>query len=91
MEFSCVAVAGLLSYFVNGTDASVQSVIDKGFIQLGTEDVVDSTAKRKNLTTTALTKYNNTEIQCLANAMLHSDIGTLVVQGKLLLRPFSLY
>ena len=93
MEFSCVAVAGYLSYYVNDTDASEQTVIDKGFIQLGTEDI-DSTAKRKNLTVTALTQYNNTKIQCLAidigNPEL-SDIGILLVQGKLLLRPISLY
>ena len=75
--------------------ASEQSVIDNGFIQLGTEDI-DSTTTRRNLTATALTQYNNTKIQCVAfdigNAKQQlSDNGTLLVQGKLLLRLVSLY
>ena len=97
MEFSCVVVDSfLLSFFVNGIAASNQSVIDKGFIQLGTEDI-DPTTRRTNLTATALTQYNNTEIQCVAfdigNAkqQLLSDIGILLVQGKLLSRPISFY
>ena len=95
MEFSCVAVeAYLLTFFVDGISASDQSVIDKGFIQLGTEDI-DPTTRRRNLTATALTQYNNTEIQCIAidivNPALFSDIGILLVQGKLLLRPISPY
>ena len=96
MEFSCVAVdSDLLSFFVNGTTANEQSVIDKGFIPLGIEDI-DPTTTRRNLTATALTQYNNTEIQCVAidigNLVQRiSDIGILLVQGKLLLRLISLY
>ena len=96
MEFSCIAVeADLLTFFVNSTTASEQSIIDKGFIQLGTEDI-DLTTRRINLTATALTQYNNTEIQCVAidigkPEQLFSHIGILLVQGKLLLRPISLY
>ena len=96
MEFSCVAVeADLLLFFVDGIVATEQSVTDKGFIQLGTEDI-DSTTRRTNLTATALTQYNNTEIQCLAIdtgnvKQLFSDNGTLLVQGKLLLRLIFLY
>ena len=90
VEFSCVVVdSDLLSFFVNGTAASNQN--DKGFIQIGTEDI-DATTTRRNLTATALTQYNNTEIQCAAfdigNAKQQlSDIGILLVQGKLSLRP----
>ena len=96
MKFSCVAVdSDLLSFFVNGTVATEQSVIDKGFIQLGIEDI-DPTTRRRNLTATALTQYNNTKIQCIAiefgNSELQlSDNGTLLVQGKLILRLISLY
>ena len=96
VEFSCVAVeAGLLAFLVNDTAANDQSVINKGFIQLGTEDI-DPTTRRRNLTATALTQYNNTEIQCIAisignTKLLLSDIGILLVQGKLLLRLISLY
>ena len=93
VKFSCVAVeADLLSFYVNGTAASEQSVIDKGFIELGTV-VIDGRIER-NLTATALTQYNNTEIQCLAidvEQHVFSDKGTLLVQGKLLLRLISLY
>ena len=53
VEFSCVAVeADVLLFFVDGISASEQSVTDKGFIPLGTEDI-DSTT-RTNLTATAL-------------------------------------
>ena len=77
---------------MNGTHADDQSIIDK---QLGTDNI-DPTTRRRNLTATALTQYNNTEIQCAAfdigNAkQLISDIGILLVQGKLLLRLISLY
>ena len=89
MEFSCVAKdSDSINYIVNGTHADDQSIIDKGFIQLGSENI-DPTTRRRNLTATALTQYNNTEIQCAAfdigNAkQLISDIGILLVQGKLL-------
>ena len=96
VEFSCVAVeADILSFFVDGIAATEQSIIDKGFIQLGTEDI-DPTTRRRNLTVTALTQYNNTEIQCFAidignPEQLFSGIGILLVQGRLLLRLISLY
>ena len=96
VKFSCVAVeADLLSFFVDSIPASEQSVIDKGFVQLGTEDI-DSTTTRRNLTATALTQYNNTKIQCVAfdigNAKHQlSDNGSLLVQGKLSLRLIFLY
>ena len=64
MDFSYVAVDSDL-LFVDVISASEQSVINKSFIQLGTEDI-DPTIARRNLTVTALTQYNNTEIQCLA-------------------------
>ena len=85
----------LISFIVNGTPAGEQSVINEGFIQLGIEDIGPTTTRR-NLTVTALTQYNNTEIQCFAiefgnPEQLFSDNVTLLVQGKLLLRPISLY
>ena len=72
---------------MNGTAASDQSVIDEGFIQIGIENI-DPTTRRRNLTVTALTQYNNTEIQCLAIEFGNlepitdvSDVGILLVQG----------
>ena len=96
VEFSCVAVeADILAFLVDCIDSSDQSVFDKGFIQLGIE-YIDSTTRRRNLTATALTQYNNTKIQCVAIdfgklEQLISDNGTLLVQGKLLLRLISLH
>ena len=96
VEFTCVVVdSDLLSFIVNGTAAGKQSVINEGFIQLGIEDI-NPTTRRRNLTATALTQYNNTEIQCLAIEFGNpehpiSDTGILLVQGKLLLRLISLY
>ena len=88
VEFSCVAVTDFITYRVNDTIASEQIIIDQGFIQLGIKDI-NPTTRRRNLTATALTKYNNTEIQCVAtdfvNPALFSDTGLLLVQGKLLL------
>ena len=78
---------------MNGTHADNQSDIDKGFIQLGSENI-DPTTKRRNLTATALTHYNNTKIQCAAFDIGKPEqqlSGILLVQGKLLLRPISLY
>ena len=73
-----------IQFLVNNTFASDKSVNDKGFVQTD----VNSTTQRINLTATALTQYNNTEIQCAAfitsgNAtVLLSNIGNLLVQGK---------
>ena len=76
-----------IQFLVNNTFASEKSVNDKGFVQTVLEDV-NNTTQRINLTATALTQYNNTEIQCAAfiisgNAtVLLSNIGNLLVQGK---------
>ena len=88
MEFSCVAVTDYIIYRVNDTLASEPSIIDEGFTLVEIEDI-DPTTRRRNLTATALAKYNNTEIQCVAtdfvNPALNSSTGILLVQGKLLL------
>ena len=98
MEFSCVTVDSdpiLILYLVNGTTANEQNIIDKGFIELGIDNI-NPTTQIRNLTATALTQYNNTKIQCVAIEFGNpeqpmSDNGTLLVQGKFLLRPVSLY
>ena len=87
MEFNCIAVkANLIVFFVNDTSASEQSVGDKGFIQQLIEDL-NATTRRRNLTATALTEFNNTEIQCVAidnnqpSMPMYSDIAVLLIQG----------
>ena len=65
VEFTCVAVATEIIFFVNGTTASESIIEDKGFTELDPDEVNDTTLRR-SLTATALTQYNNTEIQCVA-------------------------
>ena len=96
VKFSCVVVdSDLLSFTVNGSYADIPCIMNKGFRQLVIE-LINPTTQTRNLTATALTQYNNTKIQCLAiefgnPEQLISDTGTLLVQGKLLLRLISLY
>ena len=71
VEFSCIVAKGsdsiLFLYVVNDTYANEQIIIDRsrGFIELGIVNI-NPTTKVRNLTATALTQYNNTEIQCKA-------------------------
>ena len=90
MEFNCIAVkANLIVFFVNDTSASEQSVGDRGFIQQLIEDL-NATTRRRNLTATALTEFNNTEVYCRAwNFVGSNNVFTvlsntaiLLVQGK---------
>ena len=88
VEFSCVAIATEIIFFVNETSASDLIVANKGFHQLLADEVNDTTLRR-NLTATALTQYNNTEIQCVALIFVSlmetntvaSDVAILRVQG----------
>ena len=64
VQLTCIAInASLVLFEVNGTSASEQSDIDKDLIQLWIENI-DDAVQRTNLTPSALTHYNNTEIQC---------------------------
>ena len=91
VEFSCIVTTNnsiLFLYTVNDTYANEQRIIDLGFIELGITNV-NSTTKIRNLTATALTQYNNTEIQCVVFVIgkplqVFSDVGLLLVKGKLL-------
>ena len=84
VEFTCTANnTDTITYRVNGTSATSQSVIDKGFTQLGSE-VMDSLTTRRNLTVTISSLYNNTEILCRAvGSTMNTDsqIAILIVQG----------
>ena len=88
VEFSCVAIATEIIFFVNGTSASDSIIEDKGFTQLSADRVNDTTLRR-SLTATALTQYNNTEVYCLAlivvslteTPSIGSDVAILRVQG----------
>ena len=69
VEFSCVAIANEIIFFVNETSASDSIIVDKGFVQL-LADEVNSTTLRRSLTATALTQYNNTVVFCIALQLL---------------------
>ena len=90
VQFSCVVVAEELDYFVNGTRANQQNIVDAGFIESGVESLNDTTL-RLNLTATALSQYNNTRVQCrgqntvdMMTLTSFSEVAVLLVQGKLI-------
>ena len=86
VQFSCVVVAEEINYFVNNTPTNEQNIIDAGFKE-STVDNLDDT-RSLNLTTTALSQYNNTEVYCRGlNTMMSfgqivSETAILLVQGK---------
>ena len=83
-EFTCTASnTEEITYRVNDTSATLQSVISKGFTQLGSEEV-GNLITRRNLTVTVSSLYNNTEIFCRAVGSTNntnSEIAILIVQG----------
>ena len=87
VQFSCVAVAEEIDYFVNNTPANQQNIVDAGFTE-STVDFLNATTLRLNFTTTALSQYNNTEVYCRGlNTMMSfghtvSETAILLVQGK---------
>ena len=88
VEFSCVAIATVIFFFVNETSASDSIIVNKGFTELPADEVNDTTL-RTVLTATALTQYDNTEVFCVALIVVSldeinsipSDIAILRVQG----------
>ena len=84
VEFTCTANnTDTITYRVNDTPATLQSVINKGFIQLGSEEM-GSLTTRRNLTVTVSSLYNNTEIFCRATGSTmntNSAVAILIVQG----------
>ena len=63
VQFSCVVVAEEIAYFVNNSATNEQNIIDAGFTESGVE-FLNATTLRLNLTATALSQYNNTEVYC---------------------------
>ena len=83
VDFTCTANnTDTVTYRVNDTSATSQSVISKGFTQLLSEEVGSRTTR--NLTVTVSSQYNNTEILCRAvgsTTNTDSEIAELLVQG----------
>ena len=89
VQFSCVVVAEEIDYFVNNTPTNIQNIVDAGFKE-STVDNLNDTTRRLNLTATALSQYNNTEVLCrglntvgVMTFPTFSEVAVLLVQGKL--------
>lgn len=91
--FHCRARADYVVFFVNGTLAAEQIVIDKGFKESTITDI-NGTIRERTLTATALTQYNSTNIICSASIVVNlipvgtvlSDPAILLVQGIIMVK-----
>ena len=97
VQFSCVVVADEIDYFVNESATNQQNIVDAGFKE-STVDNLNDTTRRLNLTATALSQYNNTEVLCrglntvgLMTFPAFSEVAVLLVQGKLITTYSILY
>ena len=85
VKFSCTAEnAKVISYRVNGSSAAFKDIEEKGFIQLAGEPL-GGTVRRRNLTVTVSSQYNNTEILCKAigtDVNTNGETAILSVQGN---------
>ena len=90
VEFSCTVIAEEIDIFVNDTATNEQNIIQAGFIE--SQDILNATTRRLNVTATALSQYNNTEVYCRGLNTLDmmtfpalSEVAVLLVQGKLII------
>ena len=97
VQFSCVVVADEIDYFVNVTPTNQQNIVDAGFKE-STVDNLNDTTQKLNLTATALSPHNNTEVLCrglntvgLMTYPAFSEVAVLLVQGKLITTYSILY
>ena len=91
VQFSCVVVADEIDYFVNNTPTNQQNIDDAGFKE-STVDNLNDTTRRLNLTATALSQYNNTNVSCRGMNTVgskgysaYSEVAVLLVQGKFII------
>ena len=84
-----MARAEELDWLVNETRADEQTVIDKGFMQGGINDINETTRER-TLTAIGFTNYTNTNITCRAVNLVNdfgvmfSEPAVLLVQGNII-------
>ena len=90
VQFSCTVIAEEIDIFVNDTATNEQNIIQAGFIE--SQDILNATIRRLNVTATALSQYNNTEVYCRGLNTLDmmtfpalSEVAVLLVQGKLII------
>ena len=77
-----------VDFLVNQTATNKQNIVDAGFKE-STVDNLNDTTRRLNLTATALSQYNNTEVLCrgintvgLMTFAVFSEVAVLLVQGE---------
>ena len=93
--FHCVVRAEELDWLVNKTRADEQTIIDKGFIEGGVNDISETTRERI-LTVTAFMNYTNTNITCRALntvndfGIMFSEPAVLLVQGNNIAKVITL-
>ena len=84
VNFTCIAVADTIIFYVNGTVASNNKIIAKGFMQSQIKLIMDHLT-RSLLLTSATADLNNTEIYCRAVHITgnssNSDSAVLKIQG----------
>ena len=84
MNFTCIGVADTIVFFVNGTVATNNEVIAKGF-KLSQIKLITDHLARSLLLTSATTDLNNTKIYCRAvyitGNFSDSDSAVLKIQG----------
>ena len=90
VQFSCTVIAEEIDIFVNDTATNEKNIIQAGFIE--SQDILNATIRRLNVTATALSQYNNTEVYCRGLNTLDmmtfpalSEVAVLLVQGKLII------
>ena len=80
VEFTCTARDALaILYFVNKTAATFLQDFKEAV-----EEQLEGTVKRRNLTVSVISQYNNTKIYCSAfgSPNTDSEIANLTVQGN---------
>ena len=77
-----------VDFLVNETATNKPNIYQAGFIE-STVDNLNATTQRLNLTATALSQYNNTEVLCrgintvgLMTFTVFSEVAVLLVQGE---------
>ena len=87
VQFTCVVVAEEIDYFVNETRTKHPDITNAGFDESSFKRL-NATTLRLNLTTTASSQYNNTEVKCrglnTVGSMAFpafSEVAVLLVQG----------
>ena len=82
VQLSCIGVADGLAYYINDTAATNSAITDKGFSQSITE-LISADRIRRNLTFTATSNLNRTNILCRAvgDVDTDSDVAVILIQG----------